>query len=156
MVTRKRGAPYAVGQTVIMATVLLLLYSYFYHAYYKAGPYLLSPFSTHVWISSTLLSLMTVLAGILIELSRFWGWVIQYRVKQELLILQGIPSAILGLVPGVVWTRYFGTGYPFNFLADPAVSAAGGIWFGIILLRSLVEQKRIKEEESPGDGNRYR
>lgn len=87
----------------------------------------------------------------LIELSRFWGWVVRYRFKQDLLILQGIPAGLLGLVPGTVWTRYFGTDYPFNFLADPAVSGAAGVWFGIILLRSLVERKRIPEEESTGD-----
>ncbi|MTI86076.1 MAG: hypothetical protein FH756_19805 [Firmicutes bacterium] len=145
--TRKRGAPYALGQAVIMATVLLLLYSYFYYAYYNAGPYLLSPFSTQIWISNTLLSVMTILSGILIELSRFWGWIIQYRVKQELLIIQGIPSGMLSFIPSTVWVKYFGTGYPFNFLADPAVSGAAGIWFGIILMRSLVEKKRLKEEE---------
>lgn len=145
--TRKRGTPYAMGQLLIMTIVLLLLYSYFYYAYYTAKPYLSAPFSVPVWISSILLSLMTVLAGVLIELSRFWGWIIQYRFKQELLILQGIPSGLLGLVPNAVWTYYFGSHYPFCFFADPAVSGAAGIWFGIILIRSLVEQKRIREEE---------
>jgi len=137
------------GQAVIMAAVLVLFYTYFYYAYYTAGHNLLGPLSMPIWISNMLLCLVTVSAGILIELSRFWGWVIRYRFKQELLIIQGIPAGILGLVPGPVWTKYFGTEYPFNFLADPAVSGASGVWFGIILLRSLTERKRLKEEESP-------
>lgn len=145
--SRKRGTPFAVGQTLIVATVLVLLYSYFYYAYYRAGPSLLDPLSPHLWISGLLLSLTTVAAGVLIELSRFWGWIVRYRFKQDLFILQGIPAGLLGLVPGVVWENYFGNEYPFNFLADPAVSGAAGVWFGIILLRSFLERKRLPEEE---------
>lgn len=152
--TRKRGTPYVVGQSIIFAVILILLYSYFYYAYYGAGIYYTSPFSVQAWVSSLLLSLLTVMAGMLIELSRFWGWVVQYRFKQELLIVQGIPSGLLGLVPDTFWTYFFGNHYPFNFLADQAVSGAAGVWFGVILLRSFLEQKKIKEEEesSSADG----
>lgn len=153
--TRKRGIPYAAGQVIITGMVLFLLYSYFYYARYSNGSHSADVFSSHVWSSSVLLSIMTVASGVLIELSRFWGWVVQYRFRQDLLILQGIPAGLLGLIPGIIWTKYYGTAYPFNLLADPAVSGAAGVWFGVILLRSFVERKRLPEEqEEEGEKNK--
>ncbi|MCF8012445.1 MAG: hypothetical protein K9L17_13920 [Clostridiales bacterium] len=153
--TRKRGLPYAVGQILILIIVLFLLYTYYYYAYYYSDPIISGPFSADVWIKSFLLSFTTTAAGVFIELSRFWGWVIEYKFKQELLILQGIPAGLIGMIPSTIWTRYFESGYPFNFLADPSVSAAAGVWFGIILLRSFFDHKKIEEDEKNKEETDY-
>lgn len=131
-----------VGQALIMTGVFTLLYTYFYQTYYQPN-YGLFGF----WFESAFLAIVTVLSGILIELSRFLGGPVVLNFKSDLLIMQGIPAGLLGLVPGSLWVDLFGRGYPFNFLADPGVSGAAGVWFGIILLRALIDQKPVPEKE---------
>lgn len=138
--TKQRPNTFPVGQALIMAGVFTLLYTYFYQTYYHYGLY-------GFGLESVLLAVVTVLSGILIELGRFLGGPVVFSFKPELLIMQGIPAGLLGLVPGSLWLDLFGRGYPFNFLADPGVSGAAGVWFGIILLRSLIDQKPVPEKE---------
>ncbi|WP_157833578.1 hypothetical protein [Desulfotruncus alcoholivorax] len=83
----------------------------------------------------------------LIELGRFWGWVIEVRINKDLLVLQGIPAAILSIVPGPYWLQAGGNAFPFNFFADPVVTGISGVWLGVVLLRGIFNNKRIGDEE---------
>lgn len=137
---RKKPEAFPAGQMLIMVGVFAMLYSYYYQTNYQQIFYLQG-----FWYKSALLAAVTVMSGILIELGRFLGGPVEVNYKPGLLIVQGIPSGTLGLVPGWLWLDLFGSGYPFNFLADPSISAAAGIWFGVILLRGTIDQRRVPE-----------
>lgn len=142
MAGQKKPEDFPAGQMLIMVGVFAMLYSYFYQTSYQQIFFLQG-----FWYKSALLAVVTVMSGILIELGRFLGGPVEVNFKPGLLIVQGIPAGILGLVPGWLWVDLFGSGYPFNFLADTAVSAAAGVWFGVVLLRATIDQKRVVERE---------
>lgn len=136
---------YAVGQALIGMAVFLLIYTYFYYSKFQPVP-------GADWGVSLLLSMTALMAGMLIELSRFWGWIIEVKINTDLLVLQGIPAAILSLVPEPLWLQAGGNMYPYIFFADPVVTGISGVWLGIVLFRAIFNNKKIKEEEKSKEG----
>ncbi|AGL03057.1 hypothetical protein [Desulfoscipio gibsoniae] len=132
---------YAAAQALIGISVFLLIYTYFFYSTYQTIPGL-----AESWSVALLLSMTAVLAGLLIELSRFWGWVIEVKINVDLLILQGGPAAVLGLVPAPLWLQVGGHNYPYIFFADPVVTGISGVWLGVVLFRSIFNNKKIKED----------
>ncbi|SFQ94937.1 hypothetical protein [Desulfoscipio geothermicus] len=137
----KKKDRYVLGQAFLGVAVFLLIYTYFFHSKFQ-------PVSGTVgdWGTALMLSTTAVLAGMLIELGRFWGWVIEVKIDADLLVMQGIPAAVLSLVPGPFWLQYGGKTYPYIFFADPVVTGIAGVWLGVILFRSMFNNKKIKEE----------
>lgn len=136
---KKNG--YAAGQAFIGIAVFLLIYTYFYYNTYQP-----LPGAAGSWAVSLLLSMTAVLAGLLIEMGRFWGWVIEVKIDTDLLILQGVPAAVLSLLPAPLWLQVGGNAYPYIFFADPVVTGIAGVWFGVVLFRSIFNYKKIKED----------
>ncbi|WP_347488410.1 hypothetical protein ABDB91_14450 [Desulfoscipio sp. XC116] len=136
-----KKARYAAGQALIGIAVFLLIYTYFFYSTFQPVPG-----SAGSWSMALLLSMTAVLAGLLIELGRFWGWAIEVKIDADLLILQGGPAAVLGLVPAPLWLQAGGHNYPYTFFADPVVTGIGGVWLGVVLFRSLFNNKKIKED----------
>ncbi len=143
---KKNDNRYIAGQALIGLAVFLLIYTYFYYSRVQrisgAG---------EEWGIAILLSLTAVLVGMLVELGRFWGWVIEVRIDANLLVLQGIPAAILSLIPGPVWLQAGGNTYPFIFFADPVVTGVSGVWLGVVVFRSVFNNKKLKDEEEIKD-----
>jgi hypothetical protein len=137
---------YAYGQLVTGVLVFLLIYTYFYYSRFRQAPG-----EGGEWGSAVFLSATAVLAGMLIELGRFWGWVIEVKINKELLVLQGIPAAVLSLVPGPLWIQAGGNVFPYIFFADPVVTGISGVWLGVVLFRSIFNNKRVKDEEEVRD-----
>lgn len=140
----KKKERYVLGQVFIGMAIFLLIYTYFFYSKYQLS----LGGVTRDWGVALMLSLTAVLAGMLIELSRFWGWVIEVKINNDLLVLQGIPAAILSLIPGPFWIQQGGNYYPYIFFADPVVTGISGVWLGVILFRSVFNNKQIKEEET--------
>jgi len=86
-----------------------------------------------------------VLAGLLIELGRFWGQTIEYSLDTDLLLLQGFPAAILTIIPAPLWLQTGGRVFPFTFFADPVVTGIAGVWLGVVLFRALFTIKLVEE-----------
>lgn len=97
------------------------------------------------------LSMTAVLVGMLMELSRFWGLVIEFKTDADLLIMQGVPAAILGVIPGPFWLQAGGNTFPFIFFADPVVTGISGVWLGMVLFRGIFNYKKVKEKEDVKD-----
>jgi hypothetical protein len=136
-----KKARYAAGQALIGIAVFLLIYTYFFYSTFQP-----LPGSAGSWGVALLLSITAVLAGLLIELGRFWGWVIEVKIDTDLLILQGGPAAVLSLVPAPFWLQVGGRNYPYIFFADPVVTGIAGVWLGVVLFRSIFNNKQIKED----------
>ena len=133
---------YTFGLAFTGLTIFMLIYTFFYTSTFRTIP---GP--TGAWAEAMALSMTAVLAGMLMELSRFWGSVIEFKTDADLLILQGVPAAILGVVPGPFWLQVGGNTFPFIFFADPVVTGISGVWLGMVLFRGLFNNKKIKEEE---------
>ena len=141
---------YAVGQLIIGVSVFLLVYTFYYYS-----KYMNIPGRGGEWRISIFLSATAVLTGMLIELGRFWGWVIEVKINKELLVLQGIPAAILSIVPGPYWLQAGGNAFPYSFFADPVVTGISGVWLGVVLLRGFFNNKRIGDEEEIKKKNNF-
>lgn len=133
---------YAAGQFIIGVFIFLLVYTFFYYSKYtnvtnREGE----------WGISVFLSFTAVMVGMLIELGRFWGLVIEVKINKDLLVLQGIPAAILSIVPGPYWLQAGGNAFPFSFFADPVVTGISGVWLGVILLRGFFSNKQVSDSE---------
>jgi len=94
------------------------------------------------------LSMTAVLVGILVEFSRFWGQVLEVKINSDLLILQGLPAAVLSLVPEPIWLQAGGQAYPYTFFADPVVTGMAGVWLGVVLFRAIFEIKKVNENQT--------
>ena len=140
MFNDKKGI-YAISNALISIAIFSLIYTYFYYTTFQ-----LPTGAAASWGVAMLLSMTAVLAGLLIELSRFWGQIIEYSLNTDLLILQGGPAAILSMIPAPVWLQAGGKIFPYTFFTDPVVTGIAGVWLGIILFRSLFS---IKSADSP-------
>jgi predicted membrane-bound mannosyltransferase len=144
---KKKRERYTFGLVFTGLTIFMLIYTFFYTSTYQTfqgGP-------SGAWTEAMALSMTAVLAGMLMELSRFWGSVIEFKTDAELLILQGVPAAILGVIPGPFWLQAGGNTFPFIFFADPVVTAISGVWLGMVLFRGIFHHKKVKEEDVKGD-----
>lgn len=137
---KKQG--YLYGQAIIGLLVFLLNYTYFYH--YSFG---LLTGAGEDWSAAMFLSFTAVLTGMLIELGRFWGSPLEVKINGELLVLQGTPAALLGVIPDPLWLQAGGPVFPYIFFADPVVTGIAGVWLGVVLFRSVFSRKKVKEEE---------
>lgn len=142
MIGLNKRQGYIYGQAIIGLLVFLLIYTYFYH--HSFGPV---AGVGGDWGAAMFLSFTAVLTGMLIELGRLWGWVMEVKINKELLVLQGTPAALLSLVPDPLWLQAGGHTFPYIFFADPVVTGISGVWLGVVLFRSVFSRKRIKEEE---------
>lgn len=142
----KKKDRYAFGLAVIGLTIFMLVYTFFYTSTFRAfqGPY-------GAWAEAVALSAAAVLSGMLMELGRFWGSPMEFKIDADLLTLQGIPAAILSIVPEPFWLQAGGKTFPFIFFADPVVTAIAGAWLGMVLLRGLFDSKTVKEKEDAKD-----
>jgi len=127
---------------LIGIAIFLLIYTYFFNS--VANPL---PGSAESWGLAMFLSMTAVLVGILVEFSRFWGQVMEVKINTDLLILQGLPAAVLSLVPEPIWLQVGGHTYPYTFFADPVVTGISGVWLGVVLFRSIFEVKKVKENQ---------
>ncbi len=143
---RKKRERYTFGLAIIALTIFLLVYTFFYSSTFQAlqGP-------SGAWAEAVALSATAVLAGMLMELGRFWGSPMEFKVDADLLTLQGIPAAVLSVVPGPFWLQAGGNTFPYIFFADPVVTAITGAWLGMVLLRGLFNNKTVKEKEDAKD-----
>lgn len=139
---KKKKERYTQGLALTGIAIFTLVYTFFYTSVYRTfqGP-------AGDYVQSTALAMTAVLAGMLIELGRFWGWVIEFRVDSDLLVIQGIPAAILCIIPGPVWLQLGGNVFPYIFFADPVVTGISGVWLGVVLFRGLFNNKKVREEE---------
>ena len=147
---KKKRERYTFGLAFTGLTIFMLIYTFFYTSTFRAfqGP-------AGAWAEAMALSMTAVLAGMLIELSRFWGSQMEFKTDADLLILQGVPAAILGVIPGPFWLQAGGNSFPFIFFADPVVTGISGVWLGIVLFRGIFNHKKIKEKEDvKGDQKR--
>ncbi|KAF1084273.1 hypothetical protein SPSYN_02677 [Sporotomaculum syntrophicum] len=132
---------YAAGQAIIGIAIFLLIYTYFFYNMYQPLPGL-----AESWGKALLLSLTAVLVGLLIELGRFWGQVLEVKINTDLLILQGWPAAVLSLVPEPLWLQAGAHTFPYIFFGDPVVTGISGVWLGVVLFRSIFTNKNVKED----------
>lgn len=139
---KKKRERYTFGLAFTGLTIFMLIYTFFYTSTFRTfqGPF-------GAWAEAMALSMTAVLAGMLMELSRFWGSVIEFKTDADLLILQGVPAAILSVIPGPFWLQAGGNTFPFIFFADPVVTGISGVWLGMVLFRGIFNNKKIKEEE---------
>ncbi|HBX24246.1 MAG TPA: hypothetical protein DEF34_11545 [Desulfotomaculum sp.] len=139
---KKKRDGYTFGLAFTGLTIFMLIYTFFYTSQFRIiqGP-------SGVWFQAMALSITAVLAGMLMELSRFWGLIIEFKTDADLLILQGVPAAILGVIPGPFWLQAGGNNFPFIFFADPVVTGISGVWLGMVLFRGLFNHKKVKEKE---------
>jgi len=138
-----KKARYAAGQLLIGIAIFLLIYTYFFNS--TAHPL---PGSAESWGVALFLSMTAVLVGILVEFSRFWGQVLEVKINSDLLILQGLPAAVLSLVPEPIWLQAGGQAYPYTFFADPVVTGMAGVWLGVVLFRAIFEIKKVNENQT--------
>ena len=132
---------YAGGQALIGIAIYVLIYTYFFYSTYQPLPGV-----TENWGQALLLSLTAVLVGLFIEFGRFWGQVLEVKINTDLLIIQGVPAAVLGLTPEPFWLEVGGRTYPYAFLGDPVVTGIAGVWLGVVLFRSVFTNKKIRED----------
>jgi len=137
-----KKARYAAGQAFIGIAIFLLIYTYFFYSTYQPLSGLAGS-----WGMALLLSMTAVLVGLLIELGRFWGQIVEVKIDTDLLVLQGGPAAVLSLVPEPFWLRAGGHTYPYIFFADPLVTGISGVWLGVILFRSIFNIKKARENK---------
>lgn len=138
----KKKNQYTAGQALTGFIIFILIYTYFYTNIFHNVPG-----RGGEWTQSLALSMTAILTGMLMELSRFWGWVIEFKTDSDLLIFQGIPAAILSLIPAPLWLQAGGDTFPFVFFANPVVTGMAGVWFGMVLFRGMFNNKKVKEEE---------
>jgi len=143
---RKKREGYTFGLAITGLTIFLLVYTFFYTSTFRAfqGP-------SGAWAEAAALSATAVLAGMLMELGRFWGSPLEFKTDADLLIFQGIPAAVLSVVPEPFWLQAGGNTFPFIFFADPVVTAITGVWLGMVLFRGLFNNKTVKEKEDARD-----
>jgi len=143
---KKKRERYTFGLAFTALTIFMLIYTFFYTSTFQTfrGP-------SGAWIQAMALSMTAVLVGMLMELSRFWGLVIEFKTDADLLIMQGVPAAILGVIPGPFWLQAGGNTFPFIFFADPVVTGISGVWLGMVLFRGIFNYKKVKEKEDVKD-----
>ncbi|MCL2337596.1 MAG: hypothetical protein FWC60_09275 [Firmicutes bacterium] len=138
---KKKREDYIFGLAITGLTIFVLVYTLFYTSTFRSwqGP-------AAAWNNAAALSASAVLAGMLMELGRFWGAPLEFKTDTDLLIFQGIPAAILSVIPGPFWLQLGGHTFPFTFFADPAVTAITGVWLGVVLFRGLFDHKAVGEK----------
>ncbi|MFA7467838.1 MAG: hypothetical protein WCY82_06180 [Desulfotomaculaceae bacterium] len=147
---KKKKERYTFGLAITGLTIFMLLYTFFYTSTFRTFQG-----SSGGWTEALALSMTAVLVGMLMELSRLWGSQIEFKTDVDLLIMQGVPAAFLGVIPGPFWLQAGGNTFPFIFFADPVVTGISGVWLGMVLLRGSFKNKKIKEEEDvKGDQKR--
>lgn len=143
---KKKKERYTFGLALTGMAIFTLVYTFYYTSTFRTfhGP-------AGAWAESVALSMTAVLAGMLMELGRFWGWVIEFKVDSDLLVIQGVPAALLAVIPGPLWLQAGGNVFPYIFFADPVVTGISGVWLGMVLFRGLFNNKKVKEEEEEKD-----
>lgn len=139
---KKKRDRYITGQALTGLAIFMLIYTFFYTSTFRTiqGP-------AGEWLESLALSMTAILAGMLVELGRFWGWVIEFKMNPDLLVIQGLPAAVLCVIPAPLWLKVGGNSFPYIFFADPVVTGIAGVWLGIVLFRGMFNNKKIKEED---------